>query len=142
MSETILLSVDLGEPSSWDKALPEAIALCRAKKAPLYVVTVVPEFGFPLVGSYFPDDFEQKALDEARRQLEIFVQEQVPGDVTVFPVVRQGTVYREILEAAEEIKASLIVITAHRPDLRDYLIGPNAARVVRHADCSVLVVRH
>jgi len=25
--------------------------------------------------------------------------------------------------------------------LRDYLLGPNAAKVVRHADCSVYVVR-
>ena len=37
--------------------------------------------------------------------------------------------------------ATLIVIGAHRPDLKDYLLGPHAARVVRHAECSVLVVR-
>jgi nucleotide-binding universal stress UspA family protein len=33
------------------------------------------------------------------------------------------------------------VVGAHRQDLKDYLLGPNAARVVRHADCSVYVVR-
>ncbi|MCK5168128.1 MAG: universal stress protein, partial [Rhodospirillaceae bacterium] len=27
-------------------------------------------------------------------------------------------------------------------DLKDFLLGPNAARIVRHADCSVLVVRN
>ena len=32
-------------------------------------------------------------------------------------------------------------MASHRPELRDYLIGPNAARVMRHADASVLVVR-
>ncbi len=32
-------------------------------------------------------------------------------------------------------------IGSHRPELKDYLLGPNAARVVRHANCSVLVVR-
>ncbi|MBT6187404.1 MAG: universal stress protein, partial [Rhodospirillales bacterium] len=30
---------------------------------------------------------------------------------------------------------------SHRPALKDYLLGPNAAQVVRHADVSVLVVR-
>ncbi|MEP3300223.1 MAG: universal stress protein, partial [Pseudoruegeria sp.] len=38
-------------------------------------------------------------------------------------------------------KADLIVIGAHRPDFKDYLLGPNAARVVRHSECSVYVVR-
>jgi len=33
------------------------------------------------------------------------------------------------------------VLASHRPDLKDYLLGPNAARVVRHADRSVFVVR-
>jgi nucleotide-binding universal stress UspA family protein len=36
----------------------------------------------------------------------------------------------------------MIVMASHRPELKDYLLGPNAARVVRHAECSVLVVRN
>ncbi|MEO0863555.1 MAG: universal stress protein, partial [Pseudomonadota bacterium] len=34
-----------------------------------------------------------------------------------------------------------IFVGAHRPELKDYLIGPNAARVARHAQQSVFVVR-
>jgi nucleotide-binding universal stress UspA family protein len=30
---------------------------------------------------------------------------------------------------------------SHRPELSDYLLGPNAGKVVRHAKCSVMVVR-
>ena len=55
--------------------------------------------------------------------------------------VGHGTVYEEILHAAKRIDADLIVMAAHRPGQADYLLGPNAARVVRHAECSVLVVR-
>ncbi len=47
----------------------------------------------------------------------------------------------EILKAAAESDCDLIVVASHRPALKDYLLGPNAARVVRHANCSVLVVR-
>jgi nucleotide-binding universal stress UspA family protein len=35
----------------------------------------------------------------------------------------------------------LIIIGSHSPSMQDYLLGPNAARVVRHANCSVLVIR-
>ncbi len=47
----------------------------------------------------------------------------------------------KILKAVEETGCDLIVMASHRPALKDYLLGPNAARVVRHANCSVLVVR-
>jgi nucleotide-binding universal stress UspA family protein len=51
-------------------------------------------------------------------------------------------VYEEILATARDLKADLIVMASHRPELKDYLLGPNAARVVRHSDVSVLVVRN
>ncbi len=56
-------------------------------------------------------------------------------------VVENGTVYREIVEAAKDLNIDDIVMGAHRPSLSDYLLGPNSARVARHAGCSVTVVR-
>ena len=55
--------------------------------------------------------------------------------------VTQGTIYHEIIKAAQDVAADAIVVGAHRPALRDYLVGPNAARVVRHAPQSVIVIR-
>ena len=55
--------------------------------------------------------------------------------------MRQGTIYSEILKVAEDCSADLIIMASHRPELKDYMLGPNASRVVRHANCSVLVVR-
>ena len=46
-----------------------------------------------------------------------------------------------IVEEAKARNCDLIVMASHNPVLKDYLLGPNSARVVRHADCSVLVVR-
>jgi len=45
------------------------------------------------------------------------------------------------LTTAHEQRADLIVMASHRPELKDYLIGPNAAYVAQHAFCSVLVLR-
>ena len=56
-------------------------------------------------------------------------------------VVRIGYPYNEILDMAEQINANLIVMGSHKPEWEDYLLGSTAAKVVRHANCSVLVQR-
>lgn len=55
--------------------------------------------------------------------------------------VRIGSAYRSILEAAEDMEVDLIIIASHKPGVQDYFLGSTAAKVVRHARCSVLVVR-
>ena len=40
-----------------------------------------------------------------------------------------------------ETDTDCVVIASHRPGLQDYLLGSTAARVVRHAACSVHVLR-
>ena len=59
----------------------------------------------------------------------------------VSSVVRLGGVYAEVLEEADKIAADLIVVGSHRPKMSTYLLGSNAASIVRHAHCSVLVIR-
>ena len=140
MYKNILVPVDLNQ-DSWQKALPAAVEYCNAFDSTLHVINVVPDFGLAVVGSYFPDDFEQKALEAARAQLHEFVRDHVPDGVKVQHIVGHGSVYNEILRVAREIKADLILLAAQRPELKDYLLGPNAARVVRHFEGSVLVVR-
>jgi nucleotide-binding universal stress UspA family protein len=53
----------------------------------------------------------------------------------------EGHAATEILAVAEQIGADAIVLGSHRPGFRDYLIGSTAARVVRHAACTVVVER-
>ena len=48
---------------------------------------------------------------------------------------------KKILETAEDEGADLIIIASHQPGIQDYFLGSTAARVVRHAQCSVLVTR-
>ncbi len=141
MYKTVLLPIDLNESSSWDKAVPAALASVRTQGTGLHVMTVVPDFGMASVGVHFPNDFADKMRAEAGAQLKAFVGEHIPRDVAVHSIVGQGTVYQEILRVAREVGADLIVMASHRPELNDDLLGPNAARVVRHASCSVLVVR-
>ena len=141
MYKNILFPVDLNQESSWTKALPTAVDYCKAFGSTLHVMNVVPDFGMVMVGTYFPEDFEEKSLEAARAQLHQFVSDHVPDGVKVQHIVGHGSVYEEILRVAREIKADLILLAAHRPEFKDFLLGPNAARVVRHFEGSVLVVR-
>ena len=140
MSRTILLPIDLSSPPTWDRALP--VALEMAQGGVLHVITVVPNFGSSMVGSFFSEDFMERALHELGEHLTRWVNDKIPGAQEVHPHVTQGRIYDEIIRAAERLNVDLIVIGSAPADLPDYLLGPNAARVVRHARQSVYVVRN
>lgn len=141
MFKTVLLPVDLSAPPSWEKALPAALRLIQPEDGTLHVATVLPDFGMSVVGTYFDKDFEARALHDVGEQLSAWVAEHVPADTDVHPHVLHGRVYDQIIGAADRLDVDAIVMGSHRPELSDYLLGPNAARVVRHARQSVFVVR-
>lgn len=141
MYKNILFPVDLDEESSWKIALPVALEHVKAFGSKLHVMTVVPNFGMSVVSQYFPRGSEDKILEGAKEALHQFTDANIPSDVSVQRIISQGTVYETIIDTARRIDADLIIMAAHRPELKDYLLGPNAARVVRHSDRSVLVVR-
>jgi nucleotide-binding universal stress UspA family protein len=141
MYRNVLVPVDLSDKHSWRKALPTAVSLCETFEARLHLMTVVPEFGLPMVGQFFPEGYEAKLRQQAAKQLRDFSAAQVADAIPCRRIVAEGKIYQEILKAADAIKADLIVMGSHRPELSDYLLGPNAAKVVRHAKCSVMVVR-
>lgn len=141
MYKKILLPLDLNHKSSWQRALPEAMRIAASSEAELHLLTVVPDFGMAVVGSHFPDDFEQKALASADKLLRDLAAEQIGSDVNVTTHVSHGRVYDKIVETAGSIGADLIVMAAHDRDLKEYLVGSNAERVMRHSDCSFLLVR-
>lgn len=141
MFSDILLPIDLNHESSWRKALPVALKLVESFGARLHLMTVIPDYGMAIVGQFFPQDYEAQALEIAREALHKFAEDHLPKDVAAQHIICHGTVYEEIIKEAKAIGADLVIMTAHRPELRDYLLGPNAARVVRHAPISVMVIR-
>ena len=88
-----------------------------------------------------PDYPLQQWKDEAAKELQEIANKSIPNEMQGGVVVENGTVYREIVEAAKDLDIEHIVMGAHRPSLADFLLGPNSARVARHAGCSVTVVR-
>ncbi|ABC21413.1 universal stress protein [Rhodospirillum rubrum] len=141
MYKRILVPVDLRGTFDWDHTLPHAIALAQFCSAKLHVITVVADFGSSIVGEYFPGGVEKGVAGRLLEALKARTASAVPQDVAVQNMVSEGRIYESIVRVSRQIAADLIVIGAHRPELKDFLLGPNAARVVRRASCSVLVVR-
>ncbi|MGQ9370120.1 universal stress protein [Azospirillum sp. A39] len=137
----ILVAVDVDGEIDWRSTLPAAVGQARATGGRLHVMTVLPDFGMSIVGQFFPRGYEKEMADKVMKRLHERVAAVVPAGLPVQHIVAEGNVYEAVLKMAEKTRADLIVLGAHRPELSDYLLGPNAARIVRHAKCSVLVVR-
>ncbi|MEQ8603632.1 MAG: universal stress protein [Marivibrio sp.] len=141
MYKNILLAIDLGHDESWAKALPTAVEYAQKFGSALHLVTVVPDFGMSIVGSFFPENFEEKAIHEAGEKLQAFADAHLPDGLEAHCHVAHGKSYDEILAAAKKLDADLIVMGSHQPGAETYLLGSTAAHVTRFARCSVLVVR-
>ncbi|WP_319823928.1 universal stress protein [Thalassovita sp.] len=143
MSTCILCALDLNQPDQSRKLLETAHKLAKLDGAQLDVLSVVPNFGVGEVADFFPEDYLEKAMDQARSDLEKFVTEVIGAEAnkSIRHEVASGKVYQEVLRVAEAAGSDLIVIGSHKPAIRDYLLGSNASHVVRHAPVSVLVIR-
>ena len=143
MMQNIVAFVDLDDEDSSNKVLTTAIDYARHKGARLHVLTIVPDgmFKMTVVAQLIPADYERKLLDDARQRLAELIKEHAIDDVQLEQAVSLGSVYKEALHFARNVDADLIVVGAHKPELKDYLLGPNAGQIVRHATCSVWVVR-
>lgn len=137
----ILAAVDLSDADISNKVLDAAEKIATPPKTKLHVLTVAPTYRMPIVGSHFSDDFEKAALEEVQNGLKSFLDQRNDNGLDIKGHVAHGVIYDEIMKAADSLGCKLIVMAAHRPELKDYLLGPNAARVVRHANQSVFVVR-
>lgn len=141
MYRNVLLAIDMTYEDSWSHALPPAVETCRQHGATLHVMMVVPDFGMSIVGSFFPEGYEQEALEKAREQLHAFCKEHIPEEVEVMVHVGHGRPYEQILAAARDLPADLIIMGPNKPGAEDYLLGSTASKVARFAKCSVLIAR-
>jgi len=140
MFNKILVAVDLADPAPTPMGLAQAVELAAASGGILRLVNIQPLLPATFM-EYVPADFDAEQEKRAAAALHGIVaavslpQERVSG------AVRVGGIYHEILAEAAEWRADLIVVGSHRPVVTDYLLGSNAKTIVRHAICSVLVVR-
>lgn len=136
MYKNIIVPFDMGQEERGRKAFDMAAQLCD-KDGTLHLVNVIEE-----VPAYVAAELPSDVYENSRKQVKEKLRELASGSKVKTQIeIRSGRPASEILNAADESEADLIIVASHRPELADYLLGSTAARVVRHAKCAVLVDR-
>ena len=141
MFRKILLPIDVVEPEIAKEAIEAATVLAKAFDSQLRLIhvtspvvvaspmAVIPQAVYDELGVY-----EKSELQRLATPIDL-------PKATISTVVRIGAVYPELLSEAEDWGADLIIVGAHKRSMATYLLGSSAAAIVRHATCTVMVVR-
>lgn len=146
-----LAAIDLADLESLEQILGSTVNMATGiEGAQIYLMTVVPginagvDFRYAIRGEmHGSEEYPLKEWKEAaEKRLQEIAAQYIPKEMFAGVVVENGTVYKEIVEAAKDLDIHQIIMGAHRPSLADFLLGPNSARVARHAGCTVTVTRN
>jgi len=119
--------------------LSEVLEVARAvsaEGAKITALTVIEN-----IPAYVSTQLPIGLIEENRSNIASSLQAELISEPGVEAVAVIGHSATTILEKAADMAVDCIVMTSHRPGLTDYFLGSTAARVVRHAQCSVHIVR-
>ncbi len=139
----ILVPVDFSLPSQ--QALDYARSFARCFEGEIILLHAVPRMTaapYPEVPG-FVATIQKEELKDAEHNLQALAMGDSPDDpVKLRTLVRNGLPAHEIVEAAKELDADLIVIATHGyTGWKHFCIGSTTERVVRTAPCPVFVIR-
>lgn len=138
--QRILVPVDFSDCSR--KALQYALPFAQEFEASLILLHVVSPF-LPPAEMAMTDvaDIELRMRESGLRELEA-LRASVARTVPVETALRVGRPDTEIVRAARELDADVIVLSTHgRTGLAHMFMGSTAEQVVRRAGCPVFIVR-
>lgn len=136
----ILVPTDFSSCS--EDALEQAVGLAKKYRAQIRLVHIVQAIPAYVEGPVFTPGmvavYEELEV-EARKHLNAVK----PKGVRCETVIRRGAPVLEILEESRKYKPDLIVMGTHgRTGLDRLMLGSVAHKVMQHAFCPVLVVKH
>jgi universal stress protein G len=142
MYKTILVPIDIEEDLLTEHALEHVEYLAKISGAKVHFFHALPDASaFVTAYSFGIKEFENQAEVKAVDRLKKIMSEiDIPLDRLDY-TISFGSPRDEVLQLADEIGADLIIIGSRRPSVKTYLLGSNAAAIVRHANISVMVVR-
>ena len=149
----ILAPTDFSKYSGF--ALEWAAYLAQCMKADLLLLHVLTDEEGKIVEEVIgegavvqiPKGIRQNVVEERRKRLtdqyEMVVSREIKAVLKVEETVRIGVPFLEIVRTAKERDVDLIVMGTHgRTGLAHALIGSVAEKVVHHAHCPVLSIKH
>lgn len=141
MFKKILVPIDVDYPKTAVAVYQKAAAIAGLSNAEIRVVSVMPGFGMPIVASYISDEIREQAKKRFKESLEKFIGTNC--DKTVTYRVRTGKNWEEIIKAADNWEADLIIVYHNRRrEINEVFSGSCSQRVSDNANCSVLRLRN
>ena len=141
----ILHATDFSKASG--RALEESINLAKQNNAELLVVNVVEPVGQYAVGEDYGGaelymKIEDAAKQDAERSMQKLMRKLQQAKVKAKSLLLKGSSYDQIVKAAKNRKADMIVIGTHgRTGISKLFMGSVAGKVVSLARCPVVTVR-
>lgn len=139
MFQKVLVAVDLSAKDGSRKILETAARLAESRGGELRLIYV--RFMVEGAARYIAPETLESDEREAIAELEKLAASAGFPAERMSAVSPAGRPYAEILAAAAEFQADLIVVGPHSPSMARFLLGSDAQRIVQHAATSVLVVR-
>ncbi len=149
----VLTATDLSKQSGF--ALEWAAYLAQCMKADLMLLHVISEEEGKIIEEVIgegavvqiPKGIRQNVVEDRQRKLkeqyDMVVSREIKASLRMEELIRIGVPFLEIIRAAKEKDVDLIVLGTHgRSGLSHVLIGSVAEKVVHHAHCGVLTVKH
>ena len=141
MFKKILVPIDVDYPKTAAAVYQKTAEIAAFHNADIRLISVMPGFSMPIVAAFVSDEIREQAKKQFKETLEKFIEENC--DQTVSYRVRTGKNWEEIIKAADNWKADLIVVYHnHRRDINEVFSGSCSQRVTDNANCSVLRLRN
>ncbi len=141
MLNNIILAVDAYDADSWSM-VRQSFQPFIDLDATIHIAHVVPKTdALGPLSQFVPSGFEDKHREEVKEKLTTMKTslDGYKGKIMLHQLA--GNVHVEILDLASKVSADLIIVGAYGEELKDYHLGPKAARIARHATCSVFIAR-
>lgn len=142
MISKILVPIDTETPLTTQALCEAANEMALKFDAKIQLISVIPDYGTPLVASFFPEHAQDEIKEETRQKLSQLATQYFSGEVKI-AVLNAPKRATAILLAVEEVKADLIIVGCRRKNSRNdqRLLGSTTQAVTDRAQCSVMVIR-
>lgn len=143
--DKILVPTDFSDYS--DLAFKKALDFAEACKAKIYLTYVAPDAPDVFKLSKYVEEGRKKILEESEKKCQEFFKNQIAKypeaeKVEIETKALSGSPYKEILDFQKKIKADMVIIGTHGDSpFEGFFFGSTSHKIVRHATCSVLIVR-
>ncbi len=142
MIKKILVPLDFTTPLTTKKLLEAANEMAIKFDAKIQLLAVIPDYGTPLVASFFPPHAQDQIKEETRQQVKALADQYLTKEAKI-AVIKGTKRAKVILKVVNEMQPDLVMLGCRRKHSRDQkrLFGSTTMAVTDRANCAVMVVR-